>query len=109
MGITAVVVHIAAGAALGAMAGASAMRRRETTLEALVFAGLGALAIAALMVLQYAFWVGSAGNALDTFAPDFFSPGRREKILWWYALAAAGIGAIMAAAWARIRSSGRQA
>ena len=109
MGITAVVVHVAAGAALGAIAGVSAMRRHETTVGALVFAGLGALAIAAFMVLQYAFWVGSAGNALDTFAPDFFSPGRREKILWWYALAAAGIGAIMAAAWARMWPCRRQA
>jgi hypothetical protein len=109
MGITAVVVHVAAGLAVGAVAGASAMRRHETTEGALVFAGLGALAVSALLVLQYAFWADPTQDPLATFAPDFLSPGRREKILWWYALAAAGIGAIMASAWARIRLSRRQA
>jgi len=107
MGITAVIVHVIAGAAVGAIAPASALTHRESNGPGLALAGLGAIAISLLMVLHYGFWSDPSESVLATFAPDFLSPGRREKILMWYALAAAGVGAVLVAMWARIRGMRR--
>src|SRR5688500_1797553 len=110
MSIVAVTVFVASGAILGAVASVRALRSGTTNPGALAFCGMGAVAITRFLMLQHAFWSGlAAADPYQTFAPDFFTPVRRDRILWWYGVASAGVVTIVVAGWARFRLSRQKA
>ena len=101
MGIAAFVVFTSCGAATGIAAGIHALRSNEQGPGSVAYWSMSAVGLGAFMILQCLFWSSLAPVDLNqALLPDFFSPGRKERILWCYALTAAGIGGLFSAAWA---------
>ena len=110
MGITAVITFTAIGAAVGAAAGVKAIRGGETSTSTVAIWSAGAVALGGFMIVQWLFWASlEATDMRQALMPDFFSTGRKEKILWWYAVASGGITGLLSAAWGWLHYRRRQA
>ena len=110
MSITAVIVFTACGAAIGAATGIKAIRSGEADAGDVALCGALAVAGAAFMILQRVFWSSlEAADIHQALTPDFFSPGRQDRILWWYSVASAGVAGLLSAAWERLSGRRRQA
>ncbi|TXI73494.1 MAG: hypothetical protein E6Q43_05315 [Dokdonella sp.] len=109
MGMTAFVVFTSCGAAAGTAAGIRAIRHDGHGPRAVAYWSLSAVVLGAFMTLQWVFWASLAPIDLNkALLPDFFSPGRKERIFWCYALTSAGIGGLSSAAWAWLGTRWRQ-
>ena len=110
MSITAVITFTTIGAVVGAAAGIKAVRSGETGAGTVALWSAGAIAVGAFMIVQWLFWSSlEATDIRQVLMPDFFSPGRKEKILWWYAVASGGITGLLSAAWGWLHDRKQQA
>ena len=110
MSITAVITFTATGAAIGAAAGTKAIRSGETGAGTVALWSAGAVALGSFMLVQWLFWSSfEATDMRQMFLPDFLSPGRIEKILWWYAVVSGGMTGLLSAAWGWLHCRRQQA
>ena len=106
MGIAAVTLFVAGGVALGAVAGVTALRKGEGSGTVALFGAAG-IAIASYMIAQWVFWSSlEVQDMREVLMPDFFSPGRKEKILNWYGLWSASFAGLVVAACGRLSRRG---
>ena len=109
MGIAAVTLFVTGGVALGVVAGVTALRKGESPRTVALFSAAG-IAIASYMIVQWVFWSSlEVQDMRQALMPDFFSPGRKEKILNWYGLWSASLAGLVVAACGRFNKRGQQA
>ena len=98
MGIAAVTTFVAGGVTFGTIAALVALRKGERAGTVALFSAT------AICIIHWLFWSSlDQQNWREVLMPDFFSPGRKEKILTWYSLAAAGLAGLVVAACSSLR------
>lgn len=103
MGIAAVTTFVAGGVTFGTIAALVALRKGERAGTVALFSAT-AICIASFMLIHWLFWSSlDQQNWREVLMPDFFSPGRKEKILTWYSLGAAGLVGLVVAACSSLR------